>query len=49
MLDPLEPVLQRLLEQWPDIKAPRVTEILRDDDGNAGSLDLVRERLAVLP
>ena len=27
MLDPLEPVLRRLLEDWPEIKAPRVTEI----------------------
>ena len=29
-----------------DIKAPRVTEILRDDYGYAGSVDLVRKRLA---
>jgi transposase len=29
MLDPLEPVLRGLLEEWPEIKAPRVTEILR--------------------
>jgi transposase len=48
MLDPLEPVLRRLLEQWPDIKAPRVTEILRDDHGYPGSVDLVRKRLARL-
>src|SRR5215216_516230 len=48
MLDPLEPVLRRLLEQWPDIKAPRVTEILRDDYGYAGSVDLVRRRLATM-
>jgi transposase len=48
MLDPLEPVLRRLLEDWPEIKAPRVTEILRDDYGYAGSVDLVRKRLAVL-
>ena len=33
MLDPLEPVLARLLEEWPEIKAPRVTEILREDYG----------------
>ncbi len=26
MLDPLEPVLRRLVEEWPEIKAPRVTE-----------------------
>jgi transposase len=48
MLDPLEPALRRLLKDWPDIKAPRVTEILRDDYGYAGSVDLVRKRLAVL-
>jgi transposase len=48
MLDPLEPVLRRLLEEWPEIKAPRVTEILRADYGYAGSVDLVKKRLAVL-
>jgi transcriptional regulator with XRE-family HTH domain len=30
-LDRLEPVLRWLLEEWPQIKAPRVTEILRAD------------------
>jgi transposase len=48
MLDPLEPVLRRLLEEWPGIKAPRVTEILREDYGFTGSVDLVRKRLATL-
>jgi transposase len=48
ILDPLEPVLLRLLEEWPEIKAPRVTEILRDDHGYTGSVDLVRRRLAQL-
>jgi hypothetical protein len=48
MLDPLELVLRRLLEEWPDIRAPRVTELLRDDYGYQGSVDLVRKRLAVL-
>jgi transposase len=48
MLDPLEPVLRKLLEDWPDIKAPRVTEILRDDHGYQGSVDLVRRRLQEL-
>ena len=33
MLDPLEPVLRELIERFEDIKAPRVTEILRDDHG----------------
>jgi transposase len=37
MPDPLEPVLRRLLEEWPEIRAPRVTELLRDDYGYAGS------------
>jgi transposase len=48
MLDPLEPVLSRLLVDWPDIKAPRATEILKTDHGYAGSVDLVRLRLASL-
>src|SRR5205085_10578106 len=48
MLDPLEPVLHKLLEHWPEIKAPRVTEILRDDHGYQGSVDLVRRRLGEL-
>src|SRR4051794_29457509 len=48
MLDPLEGVLRVLLQDWPDIKAPRVTEILRDDHGYTGSVDLVRRRLAAL-
>ena len=48
MLDPLEPVMRRVLEEWPEIKAPRVTEILREDYGYAGSVDLVRKRLAAL-
>jgi transposase len=47
-LDPLEPVLRRLLEEWPQIKAPRLTEILRDDYGYTGSLRLVQERLREL-
>jgi transposase len=48
MLDPLEPVLRALLEDWPDIKAPRVTEVLRVDHGYSGSVDLVRRRLQEL-
>ena len=46
MLDPLEGVLRGLLEEWPEIKAPRVTEILREDYGYVGSVDLVKKRLA---
>jgi hypothetical protein len=48
MLDPLEAVLRGLLEEWPEIKAPRVTEILRADYGYAGSVDMVKKRLATL-
>ncbi len=44
-LDPLEPVLRQLVEEWPQIKAPRVTEILRLEYGFGGSERLVRERL----
>jgi transposase len=48
MLDPLEGVLRDLIENFEGIRAPRVTEILRDDYGYSGSVDLVRKRLAVL-
>jgi transposase len=44
-LDRLEPVLRRLLEEWPQIKAPRLTEILRCDYGYRGSERLVRAHL----
>jgi transposase len=44
-LDSLEPVLRRLLEEWPAIKAPRLTEILRCDYGYTGSLRLVQAHL----
>lgn len=48
MLDPLEPVIRRLVEEFEDIKAPRVTELSRDDYAYAGSVDLVRKRMAAL-
>ncbi len=48
MLDPLEPVIRGLLEGWPQIRAPRVAEILRDDYGYVGSVDLVRRRMAFM-
>ena len=48
MLDPLEPIIRRLIEEWPDIKAPRVTELLRDEYGYGGSVDLVRRRIAAI-
>jgi transposase len=47
-LDSLEPVLRRLLEEWPAIEAPRLTEILRCEYGDAGSLRLVQARLQQL-
>jgi transposase len=46
MLDPLEPVIRSLIAEWPQIKAPRVTEVLRDEHGFIGSVDLVRKRMA---
>jgi transposase len=47
-LDRFEPVLRRLLEEWPQIKAPRATELSRADYGYSGSVDLVRRRLREL-
>jgi transposase len=47
-LDRFEPVMRRLLEEWPQIKAPRLTEILRADYGYTGSLRLVQARLGQL-
>ena len=46
-LDRFEPVLRRLLAEWPQVKAPRATEVLREC-GYAGSVDLVRRRLREL-
>ena len=43
-LDRFEPVIRRVLEEWPEIKAPRMTEILREH-GYEGSVDLVKRRL----
>ena len=48
MLDPLESVIRRLLAEWPEIRAPRVAEVLREDYGYDGSVDLVKRRLAKL-
>jgi transposase len=47
-LDPLEPVLRELLQQWPQLKAPRATEVLRDEHGYTGSVDVVKRRLRQL-
>jgi transposase len=47
-VDPFEPVLRRLLAEWPQIKAPRATELLREEFGYDGSVDLVKRRLREL-
>ena len=47
MLDSLEPVMRRVLSDWPEIKSPRMTELLRDY-GYEGSIDLVKRRLQEL-
>jgi transposase len=46
-LDPLEPVIREVLAEWPKIKAPRMTEILRGH-GFEGSERIVQRRLAEL-
>jgi len=48
ILDPFDQVLRELVKAIEDIKAPRATELLRDDYGYEGSVDLVRRRLAEL-
>jgi transposase len=47
-VDPFEAVIRKTLEEWPDIKAPRMTDMLRDDYGYDGSVDLVKRRLREL-
>jgi transposase len=47
-LDPLMGVIERVLREWPEIKAPRLTEMLRDEHGYQGSVDLVRRKLSSL-
>jgi transposase len=47
-LDPFVPALRRLLVEWPQIKAPRATELLREEYGYDGSVDLVKRRLRAL-
>ena len=44
MLDPLEPVMRKVLSDKPGIDAPGMTEVLREH-GYRGSIDLVRRRL----
>jgi hypothetical protein len=42
------PVIERVLKEWPEIKAPRLTELLREEHGYRGSVDLVRRKLQTL-
>jgi transposase len=46
-VDPFEPVIRGVLAEWPQIKAPRMTEILREH-GYEGSVDIVKRRLREL-
>jgi transposase len=46
-LDRFEPIVRRVLADWPEIKAPRLTEILREH-GYEGSVDVVKRRLREL-
>jgi transposase len=47
-VDRFEPVIRATLEECPDIKAPRMTDILRDEHGYEGSVDVVKRRLREL-
>ncbi len=47
LVDAFRPQLQRLVEEWPQIKAPRATEVLRGY-GYTGSVDLVKRALREL-
>jgi transposase len=44
MLDRHEPAIRKALADYPEIKAPRMTEILREE-GYEGSVDLVKRKL----
>jgi transposase len=46
-VDPHEPLMREVLAEWPTIRAPRMTEILRAH-GYAGSVDQVKRRLREL-
>ena len=43
-----EPVIRATLAECPDIKAPRMTDILRDGYRHERSVDVVRHRLRAL-
>jgi len=46
-IDAFDPVIGQVLGDWPQIKAPRMTEILREH-GYEGSVDVVKRRLREL-
>jgi transposase len=46
-VDAFEPVIRQVLVDWPRIRAPRMTEILREH-GYEGSVDVVKRRLREL-
>ena len=47
-VDRFEPVIRATLAECPAIKAPRMTDILRDEHGYEGSVDVVKRRLRKL-
>jgi transposase len=47
-VDRFEPVIRATLAECPEIKAPRMTDILRDGYGYEASVDLVKRRLREL-
>ena len=47
-VDRFEPVIRATLAECPGIKAPRMTDILRDEHGYEGSVDVVKRRLREL-
>ncbi len=46
-VDRFEPLIRQVLAEWPQIKAPRLTELLREH-GYEGSVDVVKRRLREL-
>ena len=47
-LDSFRPLIVQILAEWPEIRAPRLHELLRDEYGYAGSLRLLQEHLRLL-
>ena len=46
VLDPLKAVIADLIKGWPEIMAPRVTEVLRDEHGARGLSFCTRDQEA---